>query len=244
MHTLLRASLVIAVTSMLFACKPKPAPEQVAEADPADTEVGRGGKLLVRQHDDRGLRAQHVRGRIAGMDYLLECSLQRESQQRALDLWADEDEKALLLKRSVPTPLTIQCSSNESPKISVSMTAPTSREEDVPLVAGQYGIVGKGTAPLPKQFQVGTITAGERRFEAASGTLQLSGFDSVWGARQLPDPGRRGGRRRRSIRSRRLVRHPLPWWPHGRRVRFQQRGFHQLGLGLHQVVSAARRRDA
>ena len=93
--------------------------------------------------------------------------------------WADEDEKQLLLKRTVPTPLSFQCSSNESPKVSISLSAPTSREENVPLVAAQYGIVGKNSgAPLPGQFQVGTISVGDRRFEVASGTLQISGFDT------------------------------------------------------------------
>ena len=178
MHTLLRASLVIVVTSMLFACKPKPAPEQVAEAESPDTEVAEEESS---SSDNTMIEACELS--MSGAEsqewttYWNAASSASPSSARSI-YWADEDEKALLLKRSVPTPLTIQCSSNESPKFSVSMTAPTSREEDVPLVAGQYAIVGKGTAPLPKQFQVGTITAGERRFEAVSGTLQLSGFDS------------------------------------------------------------------
>jgi len=178
MQTLLRASLVIAVTSMLFACKPKPEPEQVAEAESADAEP----EEQASSFDNTMIEACEIS--MSGAEsqdwttYWDAASSASPSSARSI-YWADEDEKQLLLKRSVPTPLTIQCSSKESPKVSISLSAPTSKEENVPLVAADYGIVGNASgAPLPGQFQVGTISVGERRFEVASGTLQISGFDT------------------------------------------------------------------
>lgn len=179
MHTLLRASLLIAVSSMLFACKPKPAPEQVAEAESAEAEPEADDESSF---NETMLEACQIS--MSGAEsqdwttYWNAASSVSPSSARSI-YWADEEEKQLLLKRSVPTPLTIQCSSSESPKVSISLSAPTSNEEKVPMVAADYGIVGKAAGrPLPGQFQVGTIAVGERRFEVTSGTLQISGFDT------------------------------------------------------------------
>jgi len=180
MHTFLRASLVIAVTSMLFACKPKPAPEQVVEAEPvaeAEPEAEKGSTF-------DGTLVEACRISISGAEskdwttYWNAVSKASASSAHSI-YWADEDEKQLILTRSVPTPLTIQCSSDESPRVSITLSAPTSREEDVPLAARDYQIVGKSSgSPLPGQFQVGTVAVGDRRFEPASGALQITGFDT------------------------------------------------------------------
>ncbi len=180
MHTLLRASLVIAVTSMLFACKPKPAPAPVAEAESAAASkpVADEGSTF----DGSMIEACDISmSEPESQDwttYWDAASRSSPSSARSI-YWANEEEKQVLFKRSVPMPLTIQCSNNTSPAINVSFTSPTSKEENVPLVSGQYAVVGKASgAPLPGQFQAGTIVAGERRFEVASGTLQITGFDT------------------------------------------------------------------
>ncbi|HEU5134977.1 MAG TPA: hypothetical protein VFU13_07520 [Steroidobacteraceae bacterium] len=179
MPTLLRASLLIVVTSMLFACKPKPAPEQVAEAETAETES-------AAEEESSGASTMIEACEISMSEpesedwttYWDKASRVSPSSARSI-YWADEEEKQLLLKRSVPVPLAIQCSTDASPKVSVSLSAPTSGEADVPLVAGEYRIVGKSSGrPLPGQFQAENISVGERSFEPVSGTLQITGFDS------------------------------------------------------------------
>jgi hypothetical protein len=178
MHTLLRSSLVIVVASTLFACKPKPAPEAVAEAEPETEEEG----SLVTDTMIEACQITLSEPESQQWTTYWDAAANPEggpspSSARSFH-WADPDEKKLLIKQNLTTPLDIICGSNDDPAVYVSLSAFSSGERTIPMAAGSYDIVGKVSDELPPgQFQAGAILVGKDRFEAESGTLTIDRFD-------------------------------------------------------------------
>jgi hypothetical protein len=177
MHTLLRASLVFAVASTLFACKPKPAEVPVAEAEATEEEETAVTETMVeacriKLSEPEALEWTTYWEAASGPNAGPSPSSAQSFH------WADADEKKLLIQRDATAPLSIVCG-GDSPAVYVSLSAFNSGEQTIPMDAGEYPIVGKveGEVP-PGQFQAGPILAGERRLEPTSGTLQIDRFDT------------------------------------------------------------------
>jgi hypothetical protein len=177
MQTLFRAAVIIAVAGTLFACKPKPEPVPVAEAEAADeTDTGPGENALeacvITMTEPEQIRWTTYWDAAAGVN-------NTESASSAHSVyWANEEERKSLGRSSSAAPLTIQCSSNDSPNISVSFSSYSSTDKDIPLDSGEYAIVGSaGGDPQPGQFQAGPVLYDQRTVEVTGGTLTIDRLD-------------------------------------------------------------------
>jgi hypothetical protein len=93
------------------------------------------------------------------------------------EFWANDEEKQALARSSQALPLSIRCSSDEQPTLSISLAAITSTEKEVPMDGGEYTIVGNGQVQ-PGQFLAAPVMFGQRMFEVTRGTLNVDRFDS------------------------------------------------------------------
>jgi hypothetical protein len=178
MRTLTQATLILAASATLFACKPKPEPT----APVAATEEEESSA------DDSAT--------VAAVDRIEACTITMSAPENAdwttywspeggggseahSSHWANATEKDAMAKNNQQFPLQLLCSSGDSPSVSVSLTAEGSTETDVPMSPGSYPIWGKQQAAALKGGQIlmsGLMFDG-RTFDSRSGTLTISRFD-------------------------------------------------------------------
>jgi len=174
MRTVKFATLVIAASATLFACKPKEeAPAPVAEVTEGEAA-----------QDD---------ATVASFDRREACELTMsapdsndwttywEGSNGAKSLhWANDTEKAALANNLVSIPLEITCSSSESPAITVTLSASNSKDTEVPMGPGSYPIWGREQSPVKGgQFLTATLSYDGRNFDSRSGTISISEFGSA-----------------------------------------------------------------
>jgi hypothetical protein len=177
MQTLIRAAVVITVAGTLFACKPKADPTPVADVAPAEeigTELDENmlEACLITITEPESIRWTTYWDAAAVMN-------NSESPSNARSIyWANEEERKSLGRSSSAAPLTIRCSSNDSPSISLSFSSYSSTEQQVPLDSGEYEIVPSSAGdPQPGQFVAGSVLFDQRTIEPISGTLTIDRFD-------------------------------------------------------------------
>ena len=178
MRTLIKATLVIAASAALFACKPKPAANDelptLADAEEESTEEAAAPSI------DRVDACSITMTAPESADWTTYWSAAGGAGSEAHSVhWGDATEKEAQAKNNAVVPLQITCASNESPSVSISLTAPGSTEADIPLSGGTYPIWGKQQAPSLKggQILMANLTFDNRTFDSRNGTLTISRFD-------------------------------------------------------------------
>ena len=155
MQTLIRAAVVLAFAGTLFACKPKPEPVAVAEEAPAEEAEEGSSEHLLEACTIKITEPEQVSWTTYWDAESLASGAENPSSARSA-YWANEEERKTLAKTNSVEPLTIRCSSDESPNISISFSWYSSPLATVPLNSGEYPIVGDGD-PEPGQFKAGSV---------------------------------------------------------------------------------------
>lgn len=179
MRSSISAVLLISITGLLFACKKAPEPEQpVAEEESAEeTTADTGGEMI-----------EACTIRLSQPD-ANEWTTYWDTSATPADgegpsavhsfYWASEEDKQELALRNAAIPLSVRCTADGPPAISVSISAFTSTGSDIPMDSGEYQVVGKTTGDLPRGlFQAAPVMYGERIFNVTRGTLSIGRFDS------------------------------------------------------------------
>jgi hypothetical protein len=175
MQTLIRAAVVIAVAGTLFACKPKPEPVAVAEEEPAEEAEAAASQNLLEACTIKMTQPESLSWTTYWDAGSLASGAETPSIVRSA-YWANEEERKTLTQTNSVEPLTIRCSSDESPNISISFSSYSSPLATVPLGSGEYPIVGSGDPP-PGTFRAGSITYDQRTIEVTDGSLTIDRFD-------------------------------------------------------------------
>jgi hypothetical protein len=178
MRSSISAALLLVVTGALFACKPAPEPEPVAEEEAAeDTTADSGGSLI--EACTIKMASPEANEWTTYWDTSAAPS-DGEGPSAAHSLyWGSQEEKAELARTSGAIPLTIRCTADGPPAIAVSLSAYTSTEKEIPMSDGEYEVVGKTQGDLPPGlFMAAPVMFGERIFTVDRGTLNVDHFDS------------------------------------------------------------------
>jgi len=178
MRTLIKATLIIAASATLFACKPKPTVNdelpvlaeeegESEEAAPASTERLEACTITMTTPESEEWTTYWTQAGDGGSEV--------HSSH-----WSNATEKEAQAKNNQAFPLQISCSSNESPSITIGLNAEGSTEADVPMSGGTYPIWGKQQAAALKggQFLTTALMYDGRTFDSRSGTLTITRFDS------------------------------------------------------------------
>lgn len=178
MRTVKLATLVIAASATLFACKPK---EEVAPP--------------VAQVTEEEAAAADDTTAVAAVDRREACNLTMSAPENAdwttywepggggngakSSHWANATEKEAQSSNFKAIPLEITCSSSDSPNITLTFSANNSTEDDVPMGPGSYPIWGREQTPVKgKQFLTTTLVYNGRTFDSRRGTINISEFSS------------------------------------------------------------------
>ncbi|HEU4779487.1 MAG TPA: hypothetical protein VFS58_06350 [Steroidobacteraceae bacterium] len=181
MQPLIRAAVFIAVAGTLFACSPKAEPEAepeaVAETAPApEADPAANDNMMeacvITMTEPEPIRVTTYWDAASRMN-------QSDSPSSARSVyWASAEEKASFTRGSSAGQLNIRCTSRSSPRISLSISAHTSTEQEVPLGAGEYPIVGNAQGALqPGQFLASSVLFDQYRIDPTGGTLTIDRFD-------------------------------------------------------------------
>ena len=175
MRTVKFATLVIAASATLFACKPKQeAPAPVAGAvteEAAPAEAAAAAEINRREACNLTLTAPE------NADWTTYWEPGGGSNGAKSVHWANDTEKAAQSSNFLAVPLEITCASNDSPSVSITLSAQNSTESDVPMGAGSYPIWGREQPPVKGgQFLTTSLMFNGRTFDSRSGTITISEF--------------------------------------------------------------------
>jgi hypothetical protein len=177
MRNLIRLTLLAAASATLFACKPKQeAPPPVAAAPEESVSAEQAAAAAFRDQKDACVLKMTAPESADWTTYWTPTG--GPSQVHSVH-WGNAQEKEGAAKSLMANPLQISCSSNDSGGISVSLTAPTATEADIPMAPGTYPIFGRMQPPVKgAQIVASSLTYDGRNFDSRKGTLTLSRFDS------------------------------------------------------------------
>jgi len=178
MRTVKFATLVIAASATLFACKPKEeATAPVAEV--SEEEAAADDAATVASLDRREACNLNM-SEPESNDWTTYWEPSGGANGAKSSHWANDAEKDAQAKAFTATALEISCSSNESPGITVVLTANASTDSDVPMGPGSYPIWGRQQASTVQagQFLTATLSFDGRAFDSRSGTISISEFTS------------------------------------------------------------------
>ena len=176
MRTVKFATLVIAASAALFACKPKeeaptPATGEVTE-ETAQEDAAPAAAAFRREACNLTMTAPEN----ADWTTYWDPSGGGGSGAKSVH-WSNDTEKAALASNFLAIPLEITCSSNESPAISITLSAQNATESDVPMAPGSYPIMGREQSAVKgAQFALASLTFNGRAFDSRSGTITISEF--------------------------------------------------------------------
>ena len=176
MRTVKFATLLIAVSATMFACKPK---EKAAapEAPPVTEDVAQGEAAPAAAADRReACNLTMTTPESADWTTYWEPSGGGGNGAKSVH-WANATEKAAQADNFLAIPLEITCTSNDSPSISITLSAQNSTESDVPMGDGSYPIWGREQSAVQGgQFLTTSLTFNGRAFDSRSGTITISEF--------------------------------------------------------------------
>ena len=177
MRHLIRLTLLVAASATLFACKPKQeAPPPVAAAPEETVSAEQVAAAEFRERKDACELRMTAPESTDWTTYWTPTG--GPSQVHSVH-WGNAQEKEGAEKALMANPLQITCSSNDSPGISVSLTASAATEADIPMAPGTYPIFGRMQPPVKgAQIVASNLTYDGRDFDSTKGTLTLSRFDS------------------------------------------------------------------
>ena len=171
--------LLVAITGTLFACKKAPPPEPVAEQEEPTEEVASDATEGMIEACTIKMAQPEAN---EWTTYWDTAAVPRDGEGPSSahsEFWANEEEKKSLNRGSTAMPLSIRCSSDGPPVMSIALSAFSSTEKEVPFDSGDYEIVGKADGDAkPGQFLAAPVMFGDRMFEVTRGTLSVDRFDS------------------------------------------------------------------
>lgn len=183
MRTVKFATLIVAASATLFACKPKeepPAP--VAEVTEEETAAEEAAAVAA---VDRREACTLTMSEPESNDWTTYWEPGGGANGAKSIHWANATEKEAQASNFLAVPLEITCSSGDSPNISVTLSANNSTEADVPMAPGAYPIWGRQQPPVKgRQFLTKSLSYDGRTFDSRSGTISISEFttDGVKGS--------------------------------------------------------------
>ncbi len=178
MRTVKFATLVIAASATLFACKPKEvAPAPVGEV--AEEEASSGPDAAAVAAADRREACNLTMTAPESADWTTYWEPSGGANGAKSVHWANDTEKSAQASNFLAVPLEITCSSSDSPSVSITLSASNSTEADVPMGPGSYPIWGREQSPVKGgQFLTASLTFNGRAFDSRSGTITVSEFTS------------------------------------------------------------------
>lgn len=180
MRTVKFATLIVAASATLFGCSSKeepPATAPVAEgtAEPADTQEDAAATAAIDRREACNLTMSAPES-ADWTTYWLPSGGANGAQSVH---WANEAEKAAQASNFLAIPLEITCASEDSPSISITLSAPNATESEIPMSGGSYPIYGRDQIAIKgAQFMTKALSYNGRSFEARKGTLTISEFTS------------------------------------------------------------------
>jgi hypothetical protein len=177
MRTVKFATLIVAASATLFACKPKeeaPAPvAEVTEQEPVADEAASVASVDRREACNITMSAPDSN------DWTTYWEPSGGANGAKSVHWANDLEKEAKSANFQATPLEITCSSSESPVISLTLSASRSTEADVPMAPGSYPIWGREQSLVKGgQFLTMSLTYEGRAFDSRRGTITISQFNT------------------------------------------------------------------
>ena len=178
MRTVKFATLVIAASATLFACKPKE--EATAPVAEVTGEEAAADEATAAASADRREACNLTMSAPEAAEWTTYWESTGGANGAKSIHWGSDAEKEAQAKAFTATALEISCSSGESPSITVVLTANASTESDVPMDAGSYPIWGRQQASTVQggQFLTSTLSFNGRAFDSRSGTISISEFTS------------------------------------------------------------------
>ena len=178
MRTVKFATLAIAASAILFACKPKEEAPVAAGAVTKDaaSEKAAGAAAAV----DRREACNLTLSAPENADWTTYWEPAGDNGNGAKSIhWANDTEKNAQSSNFLAVPLEISCTSSESPSVSITLSSPNSTESDVPMGAGSYPISGREQPPVKGgQFLTVSLMFNGRAFDSRSGTITISEFST------------------------------------------------------------------
>jgi len=175
MRTVKFATLVIAASATLFACKKKEeAPAPVAEVmEEEGGEVDAAAVAAANRREACNLTMSAPESN----DWRTYWEPSGGANFAKSVHWANDTEKAAQASNFLAIPLEITCSTSDSPSISITLSASNSKESDVPMGPGSYPIWGREQPPVKGgQFLTTSLTFNGKAFDSRSGTISISEF--------------------------------------------------------------------
>jgi hypothetical protein len=176
MRSPISAAVLIATTCLLFACKPKPEPVQVAEEEPTE-ESNAAPQAEMVEACRVSLSEPEQHDWTTYWDTSAELMNGASPSSAQSIYWANPEEVAELIRSKSAVTLELRCSSSGPPAIAMSLAAYGSSTTDVPRGSGEYPVVGSYDALKPGMFLAGTVSLDQRTFLPASGTISIDRFD-------------------------------------------------------------------
>ncbi len=178
MLSIIRATVLIAATGMLFACKPAPEPEQIVEEDPVEETDSTGSANLIEACTIKMAAPEANEWTTYWDASAVPMNGEGPSSARS-SYWATEEERKRFVGSATIVPLSIRCTSDGPPSVSVSISAAGSARRDIPMASAEYSVIGKGDGPVPPgQFAAAKVTLDQRQFTVTRGTLDIDNFDA------------------------------------------------------------------
>jgi hypothetical protein len=176
MRSIIRATVFLAATGVLFACKPKPEPVQVAEEEPTEqVDEAPAAEMIEACRLSLTEPEQHDWTTYWDTSAVL---MNGESPSSAHSVyWANPEERAELIRSKSAVTLTVRCTSAGPPSITMSLAALGASITDVPMGSGEYQVVGNAQELQPGQFLAATVTLDQRTFIPTGGTISIDRFD-------------------------------------------------------------------
>ena len=171
--------LITAVIALLAACKPEESGGPVAARDAATPPAATSSAVEPRIEACRIHMTQPAEHRWTSWwdPHGVEPTGESPSSAHSI-YWASAREKETLRANKTAMPLDINCSNPGPPDIRLSLAAISSGEQDMPLGAGTYPIVGKSSGEVkPGEVLAGPLLFDKHEYDATGGTLVIDRFD-------------------------------------------------------------------
>ena len=176
MRTVKFATLVIAASATLFACKPKEEAPTPATGEVTEEDGARGCCSSRRGISSRGLQPHDDGAGKCRLDHLLGV-LGRRWQRREIRSLVQRHGKSRAGEQLPRDSARDHLQQQRIAGISITLSAQNATESDVPMGPGSYPIWGREQSAVKgAQFAMASLTFNGRAFDSRSGTITISEF--------------------------------------------------------------------
>jgi hypothetical protein len=177
MRSIIRATVFLAATGVLFACKPKPEPVEVAEQEDTAEQVDETPAAEMIEACRLALTEPEQHDWTTYWDTSAVLANGESPSSVHSIYWSSPEETTELIRSKSAVTLTLRCTSAGPPSITMSLAALGASTRDVPMSAGDYQVVGNAQELQPGQFLAATVSLDQRTFIPSGGSLTIDRFD-------------------------------------------------------------------